>query len=514
MTNILVLLTLCTSLVLGQVDELVSDTDMATALVERAKTFARIGDWENGIKYLESYILMRPEDAEARLLLAECYFNWPDKQTVGEQVVDKNQERGRTQIEILARLGDAGFEMLLKALGSSTSRVYSTCFSVLGAKRDRRAIDRLITVAREEPKKASSVIHTLVDIERDRDRVDDRVVKLLISILEKPESAVRTRTAAAQAVASLRVREAAATLNKELNRVIAALPTSRERDDRDLLREGVNLVDAVARTVPADLNKHVTPVLNKMEWKQRVDFFEAARDQMRHLGIETLAFLTKTALATVRADPAITSLSYPQRAPRVSRLGRNPVETFLLEMSSDYPTVMLQGDIKELLHELCEHPQREVRLAVIGIVGKIRDEDALPILLPRVRASWMPRGSPDHMFGAFFRSSRGPTVGRRAGSRFGWGSMEPGKTWDAIKQIGSPRTSEFLLENLESDDMAWVYTAALLLMDIGEGRAIEPLKKMYSENSGTEDEKVKQVLDAIERAYTELSGRSLTEPDV
>ncbi len=84
-----------------------------------------------------------------------------------------------------------------------------------------------------------------------------------------------------------------------------------------------------------------------------------------------------------------------------------------------------------------------------------------------------------------------------------------------MKAIGSPPTSEFLLEKLESDDLAWVYTASRLLEDIGEGRAIEPLKNRYAEiaeAADTRDELAMGVLGAIEKAYLTLSGRSITDP--
>jgi hypothetical protein len=513
MTNVLVLLTLCTSLVLGQVDELVSDTDPATWVMERGKTLARIGDWENGLTYLESYIRQHPEDAEARLLLAECYFNWPDKQTVGESVVDMNRERGKAQVNILANLGDSGFQMLLKGLHSETYGVYSECFSVLVAKRDRRAIDDLITVAGEEPKKASSVINTLVNIERDRERVDDRVVKLLVSILEKPEDAVGIRAAAAQAVASLRVREAAPVVKKEMKRVIATLPTATDQDAEYLLREAVYLVDAVACTVPEDLDRQVTPVLNMMKRRQLVDLFEEAPNALRELNVETLRFLTKTALTMVKADPSLAWPAEPSRPrpPGVvstrawSQRRGSPLDRFLVEMSAGYPAVMLEPSIKELLHELCDAPRAEVRAGIFGIIGNIRDEDALPIVFPKLRASWF-----EERVHHYVSPAGGQIMG---GRRFGWVSEESVVAWRAVREIGSPRTTEFLLEKLESEDMAWVYTAVVLLMDIGEGRAIEPLKQRHSDLSGTEDEQAKEVLEAIERAYRELSGRSITDPD-
>ena len=517
MANFLVLLTLCTSLVLGQVDELFPDTDMdmGAAVLARAKTFARIGDWENGIRFLEPYILARPEDAEARLLLAECYFNWPDKQTVGTSVVDKNQERGKTQIGILAKLGDKGFEMLLRGLYSDTSWVFRACRDVLAEKKDRRAIDPLIKLATEEPKKASSVINTLVSIERDREQVDHRVAELSISILGDPESAIGTRTAAAQAVASLRVQEAAPLVEKALKRVIATVPTATDEDTEYLLREAVYLVDAVASTVPEDLDSQVTPALNMMVSRQRVELFEHARHVLRELDVETLEFLTKTALTMVKADPSIAWSADRSRlrtrqavSARVwsARWG-SPLDRFLFEVSTRHPAVMLEPSIKELLHELCDGPGAEVRFGILEIIGNIRDEDALPIVLPKLRASWFEEGVHHCVL---------PGNDYTAASRmFGWASDESALAWGAVKAIGSPKTTEFLLDKLESDDMAWVYTAATLLMDIGEGRAIEPLKERFSELSGAEvDGQVKQVLMAIANAYLRLSGRPITEPDV
>jgi hypothetical protein len=340
------------------------------------------------------------------------------------------------------------------------------------------------------------------------------VAKLLISILENAESAVGTRTAAAQAVASLRVQEAAPVVKKALKRVIAIVPTATDRDTEYLLWETVYLVDAVACTGPEDLDKHVTPVLNMMKPRQLVDLFEGARHRLLELNVETLEFLTKTALTMVKADPSIAwpSPPSPPRPPQVastrawSQRRGSPLDGFLVEMSERHPAVMLEPRIKELLHELCDAPRAEVRAGIFEIIGNIRDQDALPIVFPKLRASWSEDRSLHYMLS--------PAGGRvMAGRMFGWATEESVAAWRAVKAIGSPQTTEFLLEKLRSDDIAWVYTAAALLMDIGEGRAIEPLKQRHSELAGTEDEQAKEVLEAIEHAYQELSGRTLTDSD-
>jgi len=512
MTNLLVLLTLCTGLVLGQVNTAEEGVENAferlrasvgqadtepkwgAALVQRAKTFARIGDWENGIEYLESYILMYPEDAEARLLLAECYFNWS-----GED----NRKRAEAQIHILEKLGETGFEMLLKGLHSDTHNVFYFCSEVFRKSKDRRAIDDLIRVVEEKPDEyaAELAVIALADIEKDRDEVDGRVARLLIAMLENAETRTDLKLAAARGLVSVPVREAVPTIKKELERAVKALSTLQHPDQRQerehILEEAVYLVDAVVRTSPKGFDKHVRGALDDMTSEDMRDFLGQTYSERKRLSIETLGFLSSTVLDIVKTRP---------------RTGMESLVRFVDNLAEEgFRGALLRPDVKEQLHELCEHPQRDVRLAVIGIVGKIRDEDALPILLPRLRASWLPPGTvralPPH------GSLRSPRVPVRVPT-FGWGSDEPAYTWEAVKRVGSPRTADFLLEKLESEDIAWVYTAAALLMDIGEGRAIEPLKKRYSELAGGEGNQVRTVLKAIEGAYLELSGRPIPESDV
>jgi len=499
MTHLLMLLTVCTSLVVGQVPELPSEPDVTAALMERGKTFARIGDWENGLKYLEPYILAHPEDAEARLLLAECYFNWPDKRVVGDSTVDLNRERGEVQIGILANLGDAGFEMLLKGLHSRTENLWEACSYVLREKRDRRAVEKLVKVIEQRARErlAAEALSLLVTIESDREQVDTRVAHAITSVLQRKEARPSLRTDAARAAATLRVKQAVPILKKELERIAAALPTADRGDRSRGIGEMVCFIDAIARINPQDLEAHARPIVEGMAAAEVDDLFrEILRVRPSHQ--ETLAFFSKTALRRVEADVG----AY-----------RGQARSFLMDTARDVPGVLLRNDVKQHLHNLCDAPQREVRLGVIEILGNIRDEDALPILLPRLRAVALPVGQGSVI------GFRGRRFGRpqriRTEQWFAWGSDEAAETWKAVQAIGSPRTSEFLLEKLESDDLAWVYTAARLLEVIGEGRAIEPLKKRYSEISeraDTEDVLAEQVLESIEQAYLSLSGRPITEP--
>jgi|GEM_PF-4650448 len=497
MTHLLMLLTVCTSLVVGQVVELPSELDMAAGLMERGKTFARIGDWENALEYLEPYILVHPEDAEARLLLAECYFNWPDKRVVGDSTVDLNQERGEVQIRILANLGDEGFEMLLKGLHSDTWDMFYACCQVLSEKKDRRAIDHLIKVVQgTDTGRALEALDALVAIESGREQIDRRVVQALTSVLQRPDARWDLRTDAARAAAALRIKEAVPILKRELERIAAALPTA-EREDRSRgIEQIAYFIDAVAGITPQDLEACAGPIVERMAAADADDLFKEL-PRVRPAHQETLAFFAKTALQIIEADPG----AY-----------RGQARSFLRDTARDVPGVLLRNDLREHLHKLCDAPQRGVRLQVVEILGNIRDEDALPILLPRLQAAALPfkQGVPIPPRGHAIFARRG-----RSGDQwFAWGSDEAYKAWEAVQAIGSPRTSDFLLEKLESDDPAWVYTATSLLHDLGEGRAIEPLKRRYAEMSGrvgTEDVLTIQVLERIVEAYLSLSGRPITE---
>jgi HEAT repeat protein len=500
MTHLLILLTVCTSLVTGQVAEPPSEPEYPASLKEHGRTFARIGDWENGLKYLEPYILAHPEDAEARLLLAECYFNWPDKRVVGDSTVDLNQERGEVQIGVLAKLGDPGFEMLLKGLHSETAWVLHLCCAALSEKKDRRAIDDLIKVVQgSDTVPALEALDALVAIESDREQIDGRVVQALTSVLQRPNAHSDLRTDAARAAATLRIKDAVPVLKKELERIAAALPTAEREDRNQAIKEMVYFIDAIARINPQDLEAYGGPVVEKMRSAETYDLFERVRLGGQELAQETLAFFWKTALRMVEVDPG---------------LFRGAIYKFVDHASTLSPALLLRDDIKDHLHKLCDAPQRDLRLKVIEILGNIRDEDALPILLPRLRAVALPQHEGLRVAQASL--ARHPTV-RRPQERqwFAWGSDEAHITWEAVKAIASARTSEFLLEKLESDDLAWVYTAVRLLEDIGEGRAIEPLKKRYAkiaEGADPEDELAMQVLESIEQAYLSLSGRPITDP--
>jgi len=500
--NALVLLTLCTSLITGQVD--------ASAGLENAKIFARIGDWENGIKYLEAYIIQNPTDAEARLLLAECYWNWPDERTVGDRTVDKNKERAQAQIAILANLGDEGFQMLLQGLRSDTILVYRTCFMHIAETRDRRATDALIDIARDEANKAWTdkaprAINALVGIERDREHVDQRVVELLTSILREPESDFQAVSEAAAGLARLQVHEAAPLLRKALDRVATALPaapdTDRRTSDKVAIALTHSLIDAIAVLSHTDLEKHVTGVLGTMNRQQTAALFKRARGRPAHH--TTRVFLSKIGLNRVKADPDVWLT--------VGSIGR-----FASDMASRSPEVLLETEVKGLLHELCESPRPEVRMGMYDLIGTIRDEDALPILLAKlweaalVRSQPTPSGAPPRPTVMVRRATR---PGRPVPPSFLRDDPESHEIWLAVNAIASPSTTEFLLEQLTSDDTASVFAAARLLKDLGGRTAIEPLKKKYSEIADLDLGEYEQaVVGAIADAYKALSGRSLTEP--
>jgi hypothetical protein len=497
--NALVLLTLCTSLITGQVD--------ASAGLEHAKTFARIGDWENGIKFLEPYILNNPTDAEARLLLAECYLHWPDNQTVGEEVVDKNQARGAAQIGILAKLGDDGLKMLLVGLRSDTYDVYRRCFMYVGWTKDRRATDALIDIAKDGRRvgKARKAVNALVDIERDREHVDERVVGLLTSILREPEGDFGILREAAAGSATLQIREAAPLLTKALDRVAEALPAAPDIDRRTSDEAAIalthSLIDAIAVLSHADLEKHVTGVLGTMNRQQMAALFKRARDRPAHH--TTRVFLAKIGLNRVKADPDVWLT--------VGSIGR-----FATGMASRSPEVLLETEVKELLHELCESPRPEVRRDIYELIGMLRDEDALPILLAKLWEATLMRSLPTPS-----RVPSRPTIMARRARRPGVpvppsflrDDPESHEIWLAVNAIASPSTESFLLEKLTSDDMASVFAAARLLKELGARAAIQPLKKKYSELAGPDPGEYEQaVVAAIADAHKALSGQPIAEP--
>jgi HEAT repeat protein len=497
MTNALLLLTLCTSLVVGQVD-------VPAAGLEHAKTFASIGDWENGIKFLEPHILQNPEDAEARLLLAECYYNWQDRRSTGDSSVDMNRKRGEAQIRILGRLGDAGFKMLLKGLHSETRYVSTSCAEVLGEKQDRRALDDLIRVLKEEPDRTENAMDALVRIERGRKDVDDRVVSLLTTVLEDSKSSSALRRTAAFGIATLDVPVPLALLKKELGRVIdeGTEPTRHPRIPRPPhtrydTEEAVYLVDAIVRRSAGKVDESVAGMLEGMS---SLGFFFHAERRVGDLSSETLVYLCRAALGMIGTDQA--------RVAPGSRGGSQPAG-FLLGLAGSFPDVFLDGETKKLLHDHCDSPNRDVRIFAIEIVEKIRDEDALPILLPKLRPSLLPEGQ-SGWFLSFYQGKVTHATGRFA---FAWLNDEPFEIVDAVKKIGSPRTTAFLLEKLRSEDMAWVVAAAMLLADIGEGSAVGPLKERYSAIAATEDQANKEARKAISGAYEVLSGRPITEPE-
>ena len=492
--NALLLLTLCTSLVVGQVAP-------PGAGLEHAKTFARIGDWENGIKFLEPHILYNPEDAEARLLLAECYYNWQDRRSTGNSSVDMNQKRGKAQIRILGKLGDDGFKMLLKGLHSETRYVFYSCAEVLGEKRDRRALDDLIQVLKEEPDRTENAMDALVWIERGRKDVDDRVVNLLTTVLEDSKSSSALRRTAAFGIATLDVPVSLPLLKKELGRVVEERTESTPTPRRPPLRppygrydaeEAIYLVDAIVRRSAGQVDESVAGMLENMS---SLGFFSYAERNAGQLSPETLAFLCGTGLNM------IATTGQP-------RGGSQPAG-FLRDLAGSFPDVFLDGETKKLLHDLCDSPNRDVRMFAIEIIEKIRDEDALPILLPKLRPSRLPQGQ-SGTFPRFYEGTVGLATGR---FEYGWLNDDPVAIWRAVKKIDSPRTTTFLLEKLRSGDIEWVVTAATLLADFGEGNAVEPLKERYSAIAATEDETNKEARKIISDAYQLLSGRPITEPE-
>ena len=517
MRKLLVLL-LCACLITGS-------ANAASLGLQNAKTFARIGDWENGIKFLEHYILENPEDAEARLLLAECYYNWPDKQTVGEEVVNKNQERGRAQIRILGNLGEEGFQMLLKGIRSETGSVYSECFRMFRNKKDRRAIPELIRCAEDDTSQQWSAIDTLVSIESDREEPDERVVELLMSMLDEQDDQYRysSLAGAAKRLATLRVRQAVPKVKLAMADIAADLNQISSGDERVLMIEiFTSLANSLSQLTPKDIQTVLHEALAKMGRNATVEFFVAGYDEVRRsrLDTEMLGAMSIVFLGMVQQDSGLWDM-------RTERFGQTAASRFLYEVIRRFPEVLLEPEPKEILHELAESPHVTVRQGIVGILGAIRDEDALPILLPRLRASRVNEGI-DWWSVLKIKSPRRPIGTRRlvrsaaSGPRgstfisvetpiFLWTTEETVQLWKSVKVIGSPKTSEYLLEQLESEDMGWVVTASYLLADSGEGSAIEVLKKRYSDLSGKEDDVTKDVLEAIAAAYQSLSGQPVAE---
>jgi hypothetical protein len=416
-------------------------------LILNAKTFAEIGDWENGLKLLEQYILQHPKDAEARLLLAESYFNWPDKQTQGERVVDLNKERGRAQMRILGKLGEEGFAMLLKGLSSETPDVLYECRDVLEEKRDRRAIDALIRLARERPERTDLSIYVLSMIEEGREKVDKRVVDFLIARLEDQGSEVELKYAAARALALLSVREAVPAAKKELHRIAGGEVGTRD-EEQDLAREAIFIVDLMARTSPSGFAEEVDKVLNRFGVGV---FFDVAREQARELSKGGLVHLAGAALDLIKADPGI---AWTARKPRSN------VDRFLMQVADVFPGVLLEEGNKKRLHALLGSPlPKEVREGLASIAAEIGDKEALPVLFAKLNPY---SADPKRVYVQW----------EKDGSR---------EVWQAAEAISGEKALAFLLEKLKSDDMAWVAMAASLLKDRGDRKAAETLKERYLE---------------------------------
>jgi HEAT repeat protein len=281
------------------------------------------------------------------------------------------------------------------------------------------------------------------------------------------------------------------------------IPTAPRRDPvgldelRALFQEVIYILDYITDTSPSELDKWLADIAPKLTRGNADLFFGAARDS--DANAKTLAALSKAALTMLKGDASID-------------WSDSGIGGFLVDMAKRNPDILLQPDMKRQLHELCGSPAEEVRMGVIDVLGTIRDEEALPILLPKLQGGSPRPGRPGGgttrlMIGDSFQPSVGP------GEPFFWLSREPRCAWQAVKSISGPRTTEFLLEKLQSDDMSWVYTAATLLPSLKDDRAIAPLKKRYSELSASQDDIVRQVVSRIAYAYESLSGRLITEPE-
>jgi len=504
--------------------------------LQNAKTFAEIGDWENGIKFLEAYILENPEDAEARLLLAECYFNWPDRQSVGETSTDKNLPRGQAQIQILGNLGDEGHDMLIKGLTSETHKVFYACCEVLTAKRDRRAVQVLMDIAEKEVReqyqpmgfvwrvgasgrrsyyglgsvrlanneysRVEHIIPALVNIELERDEVDPRIAQFLTSLLEIPDIPRYLARLATGGLTTLGVKEAVPSIQNVMQTIVSELPAQAEGVRRNKLDELLFYFDAFVLLSPENGEQHARDLMTTLGYQTSAEMLYELRDVT-----DTLAHMTNAALDLLDEYPGFW------------RMGNTRFEMveYLQGVHNVAPDVLERNEIKQRLLGLCDAPHPNIREGIVILYRVIGYEDAIPVLLPRLCAERSATG---------FLIPSGEGVGRpperivrmRDGEQvttavelehFVWQSKEQARIWYEMKQIGSPRTADFLLDKLQSDDLAWVYTAARLLEDIGEGRAIELLRKRYTELVGKEDDVTKNVVSALKSAYKTLSGQTI-----
>jgi len=441
------------------------------ALIENAKTFAEIGDWENGLKLLEQYILRHPKDAEARLLLAECYYNWPDKQTQGERVVDLNQERGRAQIRVLGKLGDDGLDMLVRGLRSNTHSVYLHCLYELERNKDRRAIGSLIELGKEKPDRAGKAIYALASIEEGRETMDKQVVDFLVSLLANGKTDFYVRAEAVRALAILNARESLPVVSRELQRVTAEIPSLPSGEAGEAAREGLYALDLMSRASAPDFHEALKGLIAKVG---KFAFFATAYQASSDLATSTRVLLTAKALDMIKADPGV---AWNRRGPR-------DVERFLEEMASDYPGVLLEDDNRKRLHELLDSPLPvDVRVGLARLAGEIRDEDALPFLFAKLS----------------------PRLDVKSG-RSSWADDGSSFVWKAAQKISGEKALAFLVEKLKSDDMAWVAMAATLLRDRGDRKAAEALKQRYHE--------LKAQPDAEAKAKPQDSGRRQMTPEM
>jgi len=418
------------------------------ALIENAKTFAEIGDWENGLKLLEQYILRHPKDAEARLLLAECYFNWPDKQTQGERVVDLNQQRGKAQIEVLGKLGDDGFTMLLRGTRSDTYRVHNYSAYELERMKDRRAIDPLIALAREMPDRAARSINALARIDEGRETADKGIVEFLVSLLRNEGTEQDVRVVTVSALARLRAAEALPAVKSEIERILAEIPDYTGDSRWEAQREALYAVDFMSRISAPKVSEVLDEAVTSVG---KFAFFDVAEREAGELAISTRVLLTAQALDMVKADPGI-AWNRNRKVPR-------HVEYFLEMMASDSPGALLEERNRKCLHELLDSPlPADVRVGLARLAAEIRDEEALPFLFAKLS----------------------PRLDVRA-ARASWVADGSSSVWEAAQKISGEKALAFLVEKLKSDDMAWVAMSATLLKERGDRKAAEALAERYRE---------------------------------
>jgi len=401
--------------------------------------------------------------------------------------VDVNQQRGRAQIEILGRLGDEGFDMLLKGLRSETFSVYYACLNELQRKKDRGAIDPLIALAREFPDRAAQSISAIARLEEGRETVDKRVVEFLASLLEKRDTPQHVRAESVSALASLNAAEALPTVEKELDRILEEMPEYPDDTRRLAAVEALYAIDLMTRAGASKLDEMLNEVMSRMG---EFDVFVTARELARQLDVGTLTELAERALEMIKAEP---THAWKQQGP-----GRQDDVYFLQHMASSFPNVLLEEGNRKRLHELLDSQLTwDQRLGLAEIARKIRDEETIPFLLKDLNP---------------FRTQSWDDF-----------ALSPNQAYDvfnAVWLISPERGQAFLLEKLKSEEMAWVGTAAELLGTRGDRKAAEALAERYREiksrvdaeasEEGTQPPAPEQaVMEVIRSAYRELTGKDM-----